>query len=179
MNESKPYKLPEDESWMAAEAVAPRMPVDTDIKSLRHDLTDAIYATDNQQLLYSCLVFLNNQNSQESDLKEKMLARITDLELLENGWDGEGSLAINPTSLNLSRKVVLNVTSELLEDWVLFPDARGFVYWDYTHGKNLAGITIAPNKMVAFVKKNGQLHKYSFDKVEFSKIINILEEVHG
>lgn len=179
MNESKPYKLPEEEPWMVAETVATKVPTSADIKSLRHDLTDAIYATDNQQLLYSCLVFLNNQNSSVSDLKAKNLARLSELACLADGWDGEGSLAINQTSLDLSRKAVLNVASELLEGWALFPDARGFVYWDYTHGKDIAGITIAPHKMVAFVKKGGQLHKYNFDKVRFSEIINILEEVHG
>lgn len=179
MNESKPYKLPEDDSWMVAEAVATRMPADSDIKTLRHDLTDAIYATDNQQLLYSCLIFLNNQNPQRKDLKAKMLARLAELELLKDGWDGEGSLSVNQTSLEISRKAVLSVTSELLKDWVLFPDARGFIYWDYTHGKNIAGITIAPHKIVAFVKVAGELHKYNFDQVKFSEIIDVLEEVHG
>lgn len=61
MNESKPYKLPEESPNMVAEPVAIRTLPDIDINSLRHDLTDAIYATNNQQLLYSCLVFLKNQ----------------------------------------------------------------------------------------------------------------------
>lgn len=106
-----------------------------------------------------------------------MLSRLTELRSLEDGWDGEGSLSINRTSLDISQEVVLNASSGLLVDWVLFPDARGFVYWDYTQGKNIAGITVAPNKMVAFVKKNGQIHKYDFDKVDFKEIIKILEEV--
>lgn len=106
-----------------------------------------------------------------------MLSRLTELRSLEDGWDGEGSLSINRTSLDISQEVVLNASSGLLVDWVLFPDARGFVYWDYTQGKNIAGITVAPNKMVAFVKKNGQIHKYDFDKADFKEIIKILEEV--
>lgn len=66
MKESKRYKSPEQTSDFVAESVAVRTSPVGDINSLRHDLTDAIYATNNQQLLYSCLVFLNNQSQTDS-----------------------------------------------------------------------------------------------------------------
>lgn len=69
MKESKPYKFSEQPSDFVAESVAVRTSPAGDINSLRHDLTDAIYATDNQQLLYSCLVFLNNQEQSQSNDK--------------------------------------------------------------------------------------------------------------
>lgn len=66
MSKIESYKLPEENAGMVAESVAARMPSDIDITSLRHDLTDAIYATNDQHLLYSCLVFLNNQVRDEN-----------------------------------------------------------------------------------------------------------------
>lgn len=78
MNESKPYKLREQSSDMVAESVAVRPTPVGDINSLRHDLTDAIYATNNQQLLYSCLVFLNNNQvqSESSDELDSFVANM-------------------------------------------------------------------------------------------------------
>ena len=50
---------------------------------------------------------------------------------------------------------------------------------DYTHGKDIAGITVAEDKMTAFVKKNGELRKYTFDALIEQDLINVLEEAHG
>lgn len=178
MNDSKPYILPEDISDMANEAIAARMPAHADIKALRHELMDAISVTNNQQALYSCLVFLNNLTKADGSVKEKLLNRISELSLLSNGWDGEGSQKIDSSLLAVARKVVQEVPSELLKKWVLFPDARGFLYWDYTHGKDIAGITMASDKMVAFIKKDGKLQKFSFDEVSQEQIVKILKRAY-
>lgn len=78
MNQSKPYNLSEQTSDFVAESVVVRTSPIDDINSLRHDLTDAIYATDNQQLLYSCLVFLNNNQvqSESSDELDSFVANM-------------------------------------------------------------------------------------------------------
>lgn len=178
MEKPKSYILPDDNPCMVNDPIAVRVPVSANVASLRHDLMDAIYATDNRQMLYSCLVFLNNQKLQESNAhKDKLLVRLADFERLENGWDGEGSIKIKKECLDFSQRILMLVTSEILEHWVVFPDGRGYVYWDYTNGNDIAGITISPDKVVGFMKKNGHLRKY--DPMDLDDIVKMLEEVHG
>lgn len=102
-----------------------------------------------------------------------MQQRLAELGTLKDGWDGEGSLAISPKVLTFVGNVLGQSNANLLNDWVLFPDARGYIYFDYTHGKNIAGITIAENGMTAFVKKNGELRKCSYAELSEDKVIKI------
>ena len=53
-----------------------------------------------------------------------------------------------------------------LQNWVAFPDARGYIYLDYTQDNNIAGVTIANHQVVAFIKRDGHLSKFSFDKLD-------------
>lgn len=178
MKESKPYVLPEDNPVMANEAIATRVPTHEGINTLRHELMDAIFATNNQQALFTCLTLLNNLPKKNDSIKDKMLNRITELSYLENGWDGENSLKIDSSVMAFAHKVILEVPSSVLKNWVLFPDARGFLYWDYTQGKNIAGITMASDKMVAFIKKNGELQKFSFDELSLMNVVKILKKTY-
>ena len=61
MSEVKPYKLPEEKTSIVSDSMAVRITPDTDIATLRHNVMDAVYATSDQNALYSCLVFLSNQ----------------------------------------------------------------------------------------------------------------------
>ena len=57
---------------------------------------------------------------------------------------------------------------------------KGFaLYLDYTEGKNLAGITIAPHQIAAFIKRDGHLSKYNYDHLNEQDVLNLLEEAHG
>lgn len=103
---------------------------------------------------------------------------LAELGSLKDGWDGEKSVAISPKVLTFVGSVLADLDANLLKDWVLFPDARGYIYMDYTRGKDIAGITVAEDKMSAFDKKNGELRKYSFDELNEQKLISILEEVY-
>lgn len=77
MDETKPYKLSGQSPDFVAEPVAVGTPPVCDINSLRQNLTDAIYATDNRQLLYSCLLFLNNQSKTDgSDAMDAFVANM-------------------------------------------------------------------------------------------------------
>ncbi len=105
--------------------------------------------------------------------------RLAELGKLPKGWDGEGSLPISSSILSFVSKVLGEVDGKLLENWVLFPNARGYLYWDFTKGKDIAGITIAPHKIVAFVKKSGQLNKFSFNELNVLDVIHVLEETYG
>ena len=66
-----------------------------------------------------------------------------------------------------------------LVNWVLFPDARGYLYLDYTEAQNIAGITIAPHQIAAFIKHDGHLSKYNYDHLNEQDVLNLLEEAHG
>ena len=75
MSNNNRYHLPdaEDGIRMVEDAVALDNPSKMDVASLRHKLMDAIYSTDNSQVLYSCWVFLKNQEpSQEHSLIKEL-----------------------------------------------------------------------------------------------------------
>lgn len=92
-----------------------------------------------------------------------MLKRLEELALLKEGWDGENSVSIDSGIQDFLRRVIMLSSDKELVNWVLFPDARGYLYLDYTEGKNLAGITIAPHQIAAFIKRDGHLSKYNYD----------------
>lgn len=107
-----------------------------------------------------------------------MLKRLEELALLKEGWDGENSVSIDSGIQDFLRRVIMLSSDKELVNWVLFPDARGYLYLDYTEGKNLAGITIAPHQIVAFIKRDGHLSKYNYDHLNEQDVLNLLEEAH-
>ena len=93
MSEVKPYKLPEEKTSMVSDSMAVRITPDTDIVTLRHNVMDAVYATTDQNALYSCLVFLSSQKQTlQSSVKKELLNRLDELSKLPDGWDGEGAV---------------------------------------------------------------------------------------
>lgn len=107
-----------------------------------------------------------------------MLKRLEELALLKEGWDGENSVSIDSGIQDFLRRVIMLSSDKELVNWVLFPDARGYLYLDYTEGKNLAGITIAPHQIAAFIKRDGHLSKYNYDHLNEQDVLNLLEEAH-
>ena len=107
-----------------------------------------------------------------------MLKRLEELALLKEGWDGENSVSIDSGIQDFLRRVIMLSSDKELVNWVLFPDARGYLYLDYTEGKNLAGITIAPLQIAAFIKRDGHLSKYNYDHLNEQDVLNLLEEAH-
>ena len=110
---------------------------------------------------------------------EKLLGRLGDLSRLSDGWDGEGSVSINKEIVEFTRRVIRLAKESVLKGWLVFPDSRGYLYLDYTNGKDIAGMTIAVQGMTAFVKRNGILRKYTYSKLDEKDVLNLLEEVHG
>ena len=166
MSQVKPYKLPEEKTSVVSDSMAVRIAPDTDIATLRHNVMDAVYATTDQNALYSCLVFLSNQ---EQSLHSSV----------KTDWDGEGSLALSRNILDFLKRTILLAADSSLQNWVAFPDARGYVYLDYTEGNNIAGVTIADQQVVAFIKRDGHLSKFSFDKLDEKEVLVLLEKAHG
>ena len=149
MSEVKPYKLPEEKTSIVSDSMAVRITPDTDIATLRHNVMDAVYATSDQNALYSCLVFLSNQKQTlQSSVKEELLNRLDELSKLPDGWDGEGSLALSRNIVDFVKRIILLAADSSLQDWVAFPDARGYIYLDYTEDNNIAGITKPYNERI-------------------------------
>ena len=149
-----------------------------EISQLRHHVMDAVCASDDTKILHFCLVLLRGKTG-ESKNKQLFYDRLSDLANLESGWDGEGSKPISASILAFVGEALADIPNSLLEGWVLFPDARGYLYWDFTQGDDIAGITLTEDKMTAFVKKQGKLRKYTFDTLDEQNLKCILEEAHG
>ncbi len=180
MNKVKPYILPEESHSIVQEPVAVRVSPNTDINTLRHDLIDAAYATNDHEVIYkSLLVLLRTAHISNTPLKDKLQKRLEELSILSDGWDGDGSLGIDQGVVDFVHRIIILAEEKDLENWVLFPDAHGHLYFDFTQGKNIAGITVSNHKIVAFIKKNGHLSKYNFDQLVEDDVIKILEEAHG
>lgn len=179
MNESRPYRLPEEETNRVSEPQDVRVYQSADIRRLRHDVMDAVYETNDQEALYSCLKLLVGvKQRKDSPVKAQWMKRLDELSRLKDGWDGEGSKRISRSILAFVKRVIGEATDDDLADWVLFPDARGYLYLDYTHGPDIAGITIADNQMSAFVKRVGQVKKAVYTTLEECDVITILKESH-
>ena len=156
MSEVKPYKLPEEKTSIVSDSMAVRITPDTDIVTLRHNVMDAVYATTDQNALYSCLVFLSSQKQTlQSSVKKELLNRLDEL------------------------SIILLAADTSLQNWVAFPDARGCIYLDYTEDNNIAGVTITNHQVVAFIKRDGHLSKFSFDKLDEKEVLSLLEKAHG
>ena len=175
MEEVKPYRYTEEKSPMLAEPSATAVLHQRQVQDLRHHVMDAVYASQDTKLLRFCLVLLKNN---EDSTKKEFFDRLAELGSLKPGWDGEGSLPISLKVLTFVGGVLERTDAKLLKDWVIFPDARGYLYFDYTHGKDIAGITISEKGMSAFVKKNSELRKYSFTELSEKKLLKVLEEVY-
>ena len=79
---------------------------------------------------------------------------------------------------DLLQNVISKCDDSLLNNWVLFPDYRGFLYLDYTNNKDIAGITVTENSFVYFIKKNGRLEKKDDNILTEEALINILKKVN-
>lgn len=180
MDKVKRYIISEDAgASFVEEPVHVRVSPNTDINTLRHSLMDAAYATNDNETIYkSLLVLLKTTSASPTPLKDKMQKRLEELSKLPDGWDGEGSLSIDRGVVDFVHRVIMISTEQSMENWVLFPDARGYLYFDYTQEKNIGGITISSHKIVAFIKKNGQLVKYNFDKLSEEDVVKVLEDAH-
>ena len=77
------------------------------------------------------------------------------------------------------KRIILLSTDSSLQNWVAFPDARGYIYLDFTEDNNIAGITVTDHQVVAFIKRNGHLSKFSFDKLDEKEVFSLLEKANG
>lgn len=128
-------------------------------------------------------VIVMTENNQMTTVTEnnglRMWNRLDELTKLKNGWDGENSVSIKEEIIFFIRDVISECDDKLLNDWIIFPDARGYLYLDYTSNKNFAGITVTDNKFVYFIKKNGKIEKNDNNILNKEELINIFRKVNG
>ncbi len=101
------------------------------------------------------------------------------LGLLSDGWDGIDSRAISPQSIRKFKLAIGRADEKLLKGWTLFPDAHGFLYLDYTGSNAVAGITMTSDRIIYFIKKDGNTVKNDGTVFTSRNLLAVLERVHG
>ena len=61
------------------------------------------------------------------ELHKELIERADSLGQLADGWDGQGSKAIAPQSIRRFKSAIAKAEETPLEEWILFPDARGYL----------------------------------------------------
>ena len=117
--------------------------------------------------------------TKKGQLHQKLAQRINSLSQLSDGWDGEDSKAISSQCIKKLQRVLDKVDDVLLDGWFLFPDANGYLYFDYTGNNCTAGITMMPDKMVYFIERNDRLQKNDGLRFTSANLISILKRVNG
>lgn len=115
----------------------------------------------------------------EGKLHSEMNSRLDELSQLKAGWDGVGSQAISGECILKFRNALEVIPEKLLKGWVLFPDARGHLYLDYTENGNVAGITLTDSQLIYFMKKGSLVEKNEGIGNSSSNLLSILEKVYG
>lgn len=109
----------------------------------------------------------------------ELLERVDSLERLTDGWDGADSKAIMPQSIRKFKTAIVKTREELLQGWLLFPDAHGYLYLDYTGSNAVAGITMTGERLIYFFRKDGKTVKNDGAAFTTRNLLSILERVHG
>lgn len=117
--------------------------------------------------------------TKKGQLHNKLVQRINSLSQLSDGWDGENSKAISVQCIKKLQRVLDKTDENLLNGWVLFPDANGYLYFDYSGDNCTADITMMPDKMVYFIERNGRLQKSDGVRFTSTNLISILKRVNG
>ena len=60
----------------------------------------------------------------------ELLERADSFGLLTDGWDGSDSKAIEAVCIRKFKAAIAKTDEKLLQGWLLFPDAHGYLYLD-------------------------------------------------
>lgn len=114
-----------------------------------------------------------------NELQKELLQRTDELQSLKDGWDGTDSKAIDTTAIRKFKSIVSKLSGELLDGWVLFPETRGNLYFDFSDNDTVAGITMTGDKIIYFIRKDGVIQKGSGIAFNTRNLTSILKRVHG
>lgn len=112
-------------------------------------------------------------------LHRELTVRLASLSQLEDGWDGVGSKAIDRQCVTKLRTALNRATEKQLSGWVLFPDARGYLYLDYTGKNGTAGVTITADRLVYFIQKGNVLEKNNGILFTTANLISVFNKVNA
>ena len=112
-------------------------------------------------------------------LRQELTNRLDSLSKLHDGWDGTDSKAIDRRCIVKLRSALNKATERQLSGWVLFPDARGYLYFDYTGEHGTAGITMTGDTLISFVQKGDTLEKNDGIPFTTASFISILKNVNA
>jgi len=108
-----------------------------------------------------------------------MQLRLHELQSLKDGWDGNESKAISPVCVKAMEDILEVVPDKLLKNWALFPDSRGYLCLDYTFQTDVAGITLMPQGLAYFIKKDGLVEKSCHTSLSSTEVLQIMTKVYG
>ena len=112
-------------------------------------------------------------------LHREFLERLMALSDLEDGWDGTDSKAIDRRCIARLKAALNRATEQQLYGWTLFPDAHGYLYFDYTGENVTAGITMTGNSLISFIQKGDVLEKNDGIPFSTANFISILRNING
>lgn len=112
-------------------------------------------------------------------LHQEFINRLDSLSKLHDGWDGADSIAIDRQCITKFKLALSKATEKQLSGWVLFPDARGYLYFDYTGEQGAAVITMTGETLISFVQKGDTLEKNDGIPFTTASFISILKSVNG
>gem|GEM_PF-1903201 len=118
-------------------------------------------------------------NSQMCEQQKELLQRVDELQELKRGWDNNDSKAIDTIAIRKFKSAINKMTGDMLDGWVLFPEAHGYLYFDFSGNDTIAGITMTGDKIVYFIRKNGKIQKNDGIAFNTRNLISILKRVHG
>ena len=111
-------------------------------------------------------------------LRQELTNRLMSLSKLNDGWDGADSKAIDRQCITKLKSALSKATEKQLSGWVLFPDARGYLYFDYTGEHGTAGITMTGDTLISFVQKGDTFEKNDGIPFTTASFISILTSVN-
>ena len=111
-------------------------------------------------------------------LRQELIERLIALSDLEDGWGGTDSKAIDRRCISRLKAALNRATEQQLYGWTLFPDAHGYLYFDYTGEKVTAGITMTGNSLISFVQRGDVLEKNDGIQFTTANFISILRSVN-
>lgn len=115
----------------------------------------------------------------QGKLHRELQERVDSFGLLTDGWDGSDSKAIEAVCIRKFKAAIAKADEKLLQGWIVFPDAHGYLYLDYTGSNAVAGITMTNDRMLYFFQKDGRTIKNDRAAFTTRNFLAILERVHG
>lgn len=112
-------------------------------------------------------------------LRQELTNRLASLSKLQDGWDGADSKAIDRQCITKFKSVLSKATEKQLSGWVLFPDARGYLYLDYTGKHTTAGITMTGETLISFVQKGDTLEKNDGIPFTTASFMSLLKKINA